>query len=79
MGSDTEVSEADLYMERITHIVADIHERVRQPETRDRGVPDTSTDQSLSVSASSFLSQQSSYKSSNLSIPGGTNQPHLLP
>ena len=92
VGDDhDESSLSDLYVERVTHIVADIHERVRhhQPETVDRGVPDINTgenslnDASLCLSSSSNLSSNNSHKKSNLSLPtsgsAASSLPHLLP
>ena len=80
--------DSDLYLERVTHIVADIHERVRHKhKTKDRDTKDdappppdivtiSSADMSSnhgSQSSSMISSSTNSQKKSNLSIPSIIN------
>ena len=79
--------DSDLYLERVTHIVADIHERVRHKhkskDDRDTknmtaSPPDIVTDSSevssnLVSQSSSLFSSTNSQKKSNLSIPSIVN------
>ena len=94
VGSKTEQDDSwdmsmdsDLYLERVTHIVADIHERVRHKhkskddrDTKDTddSPPDIVTDSSdvssnIASQSSSFFSSTNSNKKSNLSIPSIIN------
>ena len=82
-----ESMDSDLYLERVTHIVADIHERVRHKhKTKDRDtkddVPPPPDIVTISSGVSSNLGSQSSsmissstnsQKKSNLSIPSIIN------
>ena len=79
--------DSDLYLERVTHIVADIHERVRHKhkskddrDTKDAddSPPDIVTDSSdvssnVASQSSSLFSSTNSNKKSNLSIPSIIN------
>ena len=80
--------DSDLYLERVTHIVADIHERVRHKhKTKERDTKDdvppppdivtiSSADMSSnhgSQSSSMISSSTNSQKKSNLSIPSIIN------